>query len=76
MIKLLSLRTYFNPECAASAYLSDNLSEAFAENCINELVYVPTPSRGIDKDTRKKYRKIKEEILYNGNLKLHRYPLF
>ena len=38
--------------------------------------YTPTPTRGIDNDTREKYKKIKYEELMNGHMIIHRFSMF
>ena len=38
--------------------------------------YTPTPCRGIDADTRKKYKKIKYEERLEGHLIVHRFSMF
>ena len=75
-MKLLILKGYFSPEKAASLYLTENLIESFSRNQIACELYVPTPCRGIDEETRKKYKKIKYEELYDGFVHVHRFPLF
>ena len=38
--------------------------------------YTPTPCRGIDAETRKKYKKIKREERCDGHLVVHRFSMF
>ena len=75
-MNILNLSSYFSPEQVASSHLIKDYYETFANNDINTLVYTPTPCRGIDDETRKKYKKIKFEKLYNGTVEVHRFPLF
>ena len=77
-MKILYLPVYFNPEKAASSYLSENRNQAFADAGIRTLAFVPTPCRGISDDVRKMYcrKEYRKEILYNGKMELHRFPIF
>lgn len=43
----------FYPEQAASAYLSDNRNQAFADAGFDMVVYTPVPTRGISIEERK-----------------------
>jgi len=40
------------------------------------VTYAPTPCRGVDKETRKKYKKIKHEERFGGHLVIHRFSMF
>lgn len=40
------------------------------------VTYTPTPCRGIDAETRKKYKKIKREERLDGHLVVHRFSMF
>lgn len=75
-MKILRLPSYFEPEKAASSYLWENLSEAFAKEGMNMQVFVPFPTRGISQEERESMRGRENEILYNGYLKVYRFPLF
>lgn len=74
-MKILYLPAYFEPELAASGYLVTNRNEAFAAEGFDMLVYTPIPTRGISKQTRKIYKERKEDYLYNGKMKVLRFPL-
>ena len=74
-MKILKLSSYFYPERVASSHLGDDLNEAYKRAGIITENYVPTPSRGIDKETRKKYKKIRYEELLDGSIHVHRFPL-
>lgn len=76
MIKVLFLPAYFNPEHAASSYLSDNRYEKMALEGFEMIVYCPLPTRGISNEIRKEYRKKKNDLMYNGMLRVHRFRLF
>ena len=57
-MNVLKLSSYCYPERIASSHLSDDLNEAYEKVDIFCDVYAPTPCRGIDEETRKKYKKI------------------
>lgn len=75
-MNILKLSSYCYPEQIASSHLSDDMNEAFEKNGVFCEVYAPTPCRGIDEETRKKYKKIKYEERYNGHIRIHRYSMF
>ena len=75
-MKILRLPSYFEPENAASSYLWENLSEAFAKEGMDMQVFVPFPTRGISRGVRDSFRGREREILYDGHLKVYRFPLF
>lgn len=75
-MKILYLTAYSFPEQAASSYLGTNRNQAFVDQGWNMVTYTPTPCRGIDEETRKKYKKIKRELRYDGHLVVHRFSLF
>lgn len=74
-MKILMLPAYYYPESAASFYLGENAREAYAKNGFEMELYCPVPTRGIDQETRKKYKKIKYEEKLDGHLKIHRFNL-
>lgn len=77
MIKILAPYAYFAPEQAASSYLWQNLHEDFAKAGMDCVVYVPTPTRGISLDVRKKYKqKYVIEQKYNERLTIVRFSLY
>ena len=75
-MKLLRFQAYCFPEQTAGAHLIGDMYEGYAKNGIIAEIYVPTPTRGIDKETREKYKKIKYEELYDGHLQIHRFAMF
>lgn len=74
-MKVLLLKDYYYPEQCAGIQLTRDLLKGFAENDISSDIYVPIPCRGIDKETRKIYRKRKKEIMHDGKVTLYRYWL-
>ncbi len=74
-MKILKLSSYCYPEQVASSHLANDMYEAYEKNGIICEIHTPTPTRGIDKETRKKYKKIKYEELNNGHIQIHRYAM-
>ena len=75
-MKILCLSAYFEPERISSSKLSYDRNSAFASAGIMTELYVPTPTRGISDDVRKKYLTLKEEFLFDGHLHVYRYSMF
>lgn len=75
-MKILYLKTYYSPEAVASSYLGEQTQEAFAREGFKMELFTPTPSRGLDKETIRKYRKIRTEEKLGGMLTIHRFPLY
>ena len=74
-IKILKMPAYYEPEQISSSHLSKDLSAAYLSAGFTVENYVPTPTRGVDKATRKKYKKIKYEEKESGKIIVHRFPL-
>lgn len=53
----------------------DNVREKLADNEIEMELYVPTPTRGISKQIRSKYKNIPYEEFHKGKLKIHRFSM-
>ena len=75
-MKALYLKSYYFPESLASSYLGTQTQEAMAREGIKMELYTPMPSRGIDKQTRKIYSKLRVEHKMDGMLTIRRFPLF
>lgn len=75
-MKILKLSAYCSPEQVSSSHLSKDLTEAFLANGITVENYVPTPTRGVSKEVREKYKKVKYEELENGKIIIHRFSMF
>ena len=75
-MRILLLLAYSYPEQAASGYLGANLNQAYIGQGWDMVCYTPTPCRGIDAATRKKYKKIKYEKRLGGHLVVHRFSMF
>ncbi|MBP3554301.1 MAG: glycosyltransferase family 4 protein [Clostridia bacterium] len=74
-MKILTFCSYFEPEIAASMYLTTNLFEDAANDGLEVELFAPTPTRGVDKETIEKYNKIKYEERCGGKLKIHRFAM-
>lgn len=75
-MRILRLPIYFLPEQTSASVLISDMWEGFEQNGIISEEFAPMPSRGIDLETRKKYKKIKYEELYNGTVQIHRFNVF
>ena len=74
-MRVIAFCAYYEPEIAASMYLLTNLFEDMAYSGIEVDLFAPTPTRGINRDVVRKYKKIKYEEKCNGNLRIHRFGL-
>lgn len=73
--KILLLRSYYFPEVFSSSYiLSQNIEALIKEHEI--LLYTPVPSRGVEKNIRKRYKRIRRELFFDGKLVVRRFSLF
>lgn len=72
-MKILFLDGYFEPEQTSFSHLEKDLLHAFVNAGHTVTVVCPVPTRGIDKETAKKYSKIKTEKLYNGKVCVRRF---
>lgn len=75
-LKILVFNAYYEPEKAASIYLPKNIYEGFAEHGWETSVFVPVPTRGVSRETRKYYQKHCKETKFNGKLNIIRMRLF
>lgn len=76
MPKILKLSPYFYPEQVSSSHMTRDLNEELFCSGYTIENYVPTPSRGITKDVRDKYKKVKYEELDDGHTMVHRFSMF
>lgn len=74
-MKLLSFNAYYTPEFAASLFLEEDIAEGFAKAGLDNEMYVPVPSRGVSDEVREEYKHKKEEIFFDGKLRVVRYDL-
>ena len=75
-MKILYLTAYSYPEQTSSSHIGGNRNQAFVEQGWNMVTYTPTPTRGIDAEIRKKYKKIKKEERFDGHMVVHRFSMF
>ncbi len=75
-MRILRLPAYFYPELMASTHLQNDRMEGFAAAGHTIVVYTPTPTRGIDEETARRFKKVKYEELYDGKVQIHRFSLF
>lgn len=73
---LLYFVQYFPPEKASGLPIVMDMIEGFAKHGWDIDVFVPTPTRGVTKETRKEYASRRKEVLCNGKLTIHRMPLY
>ncbi len=74
-MKILRLNAYYLPEKTSSTHLFADLNEAFEKNEINYSIITPIPTRGVDKKTRKKYKKNLNEVTNKGYVEVKRFKL-
>jgi len=67
-MKILAISAYYEPEIAASMYICKNLYEDMAAAGMNVVLYTPSPTRGVDDATRKRYSRLKSERKFDGRL--------
>lgn len=75
-MKLLIFKAYYDPEKAASLYLTTNLLEDLSKAGYDIELHVPTPTRGISDEVRREYKHRRFEELYWGKLKVYRFAMF
>lgn len=75
-MKILSLPAYFTPESVAGSHLGADLNKAFIKEGFEIILYVPSPSRGLTREERIRYRKKHREKLYDGRMTVNRFPMF
>ena len=74
-MKVLTFCSYFEPEIAASMYLTTNLFEDAAAAGLDVVAFAPTPTRGVDEETIRRYKKIKYEERCDGKFRIHRFAM-
>lgn len=75
-MKILQLTGYFLPEKAASIYLVENRLDAFANEGFDMVIHASRPTRGLTDEEYAEYKYKKEEVLYGGKLRVHRFPMY
>ena len=72
-MNLLFLDAYYEPETIAYTHLERDLIEGLISDGHSINIICPTPTRGIDKETREKYKNKKLEKKYNGSVTVRRF---
>lgn len=72
-MRLLFLDAYYKPEKIAFTHLEEDLIEGFIAAGHEIDIICPIPTRGVDKDVMKKYKRIKYEEEYDGKVRVHRF---
>lgn len=75
-MKVLQLTGYFLPEKAASIYLVENRLEAFAKEGFDMVIHASRPTRGLSDEEYAEYKNRKEEMMYGGKLRVHRFAMY
>lgn len=72
-MKILYPAAYFFPENVASSHLEHDMMAAFAAAGHTVDVICPVPTRGISEQVREQYRHVREETLFDGSVRVHRF---
>lgn len=72
-MNILFVNAYFQPEIIAYTHLEKDLIGGLVNAGNSISVVCPTPTRGIDKETAKKYAKIKKELMCDGKVTVNRF---
>ena len=75
-MKVLDFPAYFYPESISSSHLDSDLHEAIVKAGMQIELYTATPCRGVTDEVRKEYKKKKVEVMYDGQMTVHRYSLY
>lgn len=75
-MKIIRLSPYYAPERISSSHLTEDLDAAYAAKGFTTEIFVPTPTRGVNPQERKAYKKIKYEEKFGGKLIVHRFSMF
>lgn len=74
-MKLLLLPAYFFPEQVSDTPLDDARYQAFADAGIEMSLYTPVPTRNVDDVDKKRYSQLREEMMYDGMMHVHRFSM-
>lgn len=72
-MNILFLDAYYEPEKIAYTHLERDLIEGLISDGHKIKILCPIPTRGIDKETREKYKNKKLEEKYNGSVTVNRF---
>lgn len=74
-MKILLLPAYFFPELVSDTPLDDARYSAYAEADMEMVLFTSVPTRGVSKEDKKKYGRIRKETMYNGKMDVHRFSM-
>ncbi len=72
-MKILFLNAYFLPEVISFTHLEQDLIQGLVDAGHEIEIVCPTPTRGIDKETRAAYKEKKSELLFDGKVHVTRF---
>ena len=72
-MNILFLDAYYEPEQIAFTHLENDLIEGLINDGHKIEIICPTPSRSVSEEVYKKYKAIKDEYKYDGNLHIRRF---
>ena len=72
-MRIAFLTAYYPPEITADTHLEQDILEGMSKKGWEVFVFTSTPTRGVDKNTIKEYKKINKEIQYDGHVKITRF---
>ena len=72
-MNILFLDAYYEPETIAYTHLERDLIEGLISDGHKINIICPTPTRGIDQETREKYKNKMLEKKYNGSVTVKRF---
>ncbi len=75
-MRILRLRAYYFPEQVASSHLLNDMDAEYRKQGVEQLILTPMPTRGIDEEQRKEYKKKRVEVSNDGLITVHRFPMF
>lgn len=74
-MRLLLLPAYFYPESVSDTPLDDARYQAFADAGIEMSLFTPVPTRNVDNADKRKYSQLREEVMYDGMMHVHRFSM-
>ena len=75
-MRVLFLESYFKPEKTSGAHFAEDVRNALVDRGHTIQIYAPTPSRNVDDEVRKKYKKLKKETERDGKIDIYRFSLY
>lgn len=75
-MKILEMPPYYLPEQISSTHLTSDLTAGLVKRGFLIENYVPVPCRGISEETRIKYSNKLYEEMYDGRVKIIRFPIW